>query len=194
MVHAPFALSLAAMVAAQGGTEFALVNPKSSIVAASRNRGAKEALGLIPDWVLFLDSDLSFPANALARLLAADKDIIGCNYVMRAPPHASLACPKGSARQEVSGVAEVDRLPTGVLLIRAAVFDQMNAPWFAHPLTEDGELLGEDYFFCDQARLCGFSIWMDTDLSLEIVHWGAMGFRWSPSGYETIEDAVRGAR
>jgi len=35
-----------------------------------------------------------------------------------------------------------------------------------------GEIVGEDYVFCDRAREAGFRIWCDAALSLEIAHLG----------------------
>ena len=69
LVHANFAIALAAMVARLDNTEIALINPKSSLVASSRNRGVKSALETTPDYILFLDSDMSFPQDTLDRLM-----------------------------------------------------------------------------------------------------------------------------
>ena len=35
-----------------------------------------------------------------------------------------------------------------------------------------GEILGEDYDFCDRARAAGFTVWCDTQLSFDIGHIG----------------------
>ena len=40
------------------------------------------------DEILWVDTDMQFPEDALLRLLAHDKDIVGCNYRTRTPPYA----------------------------------------------------------------------------------------------------------
>lgn len=189
LVHAHFAVSLAAMMVASKGVEFLLVNAKGSIAASARNRGVAKALeNPNIDSIMFLDSDMSFPPITLLRLIEADKPIVGCNYVMRGAPHHSCVRPKDNQSAVVSGITEVDRLPTGIMLIQRDVFAKLKRPWFQYPVTPDGEDIGtEDYYFCDRAREAGLSIWMDTDLSLEIVHWGDIGFKWIGDGYSTVE-------
>lgn len=189
MVHANFAVSLAAMVGFREGIRFTIANVKGTYHIMNRTHGAREAIKKNASHVLFIDSDMAFPQDALVRLLAADKDIIGTNYVQRAPPHRSLVVPKGNTAQEVSGVVEVDRLPTGFLLIKTEVFGKIEEPWFLTPWDiEAKDIQSEDYFFCDLACKHGFAIWMDVDLSLQMVHWGETGFRWSTNeqGYETV--------
>lgn len=189
MVHAKFAMSLAAMVGCINDIEIGLANPRSSIIATSRNLGVREALKLNPDYIMFIDSDMSFPKDSLYRLLAADKDIIGCNYLTRNPPHKSLARAKTS---QVSGIAEVDRLPTGMLLIKASVFNALKQPWFAHPIQENGDIGGEDYYFSDKAIEAGYKLFIDVPLSLQIVHWGEVGFAWATNeeGFVTVNDTI----
>src|SRR4051812_45016016 len=55
----------------------------SSNVAASRCDLAKLALERGADWLLWLDSDHTFPANTLARLLARGRSVVGANYRRR---------------------------------------------------------------------------------------------------------------
>ena len=73
------------------------------------------------------------------------------------------------------------------MLTRMSVFDRLAKPWFQMPVFGE-EVGGEDYFFCDAARAAGYKIWMDTDLSLMLAHWGEVGYRWADtdSGYVTV--------
>jgi hypothetical protein len=71
------------------------------------------------------------------------------------------------------GLVEMQRLPTGCLLIRMAVFERLTKPYFRFLVDEEaGTLLGEDYAFCDTARLLGYRLWADFSLSQEIGHIG----------------------
>jgi len=193
-----FAIALAAMVGSSR-VPISLINVQNAYVDLARNLGVRKALTQNADYVLFCDSDMSFPPDALHRLLAADKDIIGANYIRRAQPHTSLAKPMGNESAEVAGIVEVEQLPTGFVLIKRVVFESMPEPWFwlsmnGRSTTESLDhymngILGEDYHFCDKAREHGIRIWMDTELSLEVVHWGQMGFRWADNAdrYERVE-------
>lgn len=186
-VHVDFAKSLLELVT-HSDDHFVFINPRSSLVPVARNRGVTEALNNEVDYLLFLDSDMSFPAETAVRLMAAGKDIIGCNYLQRNPPHRSLAFPRGGGKKTHSGgVVEVDRIPTGVMLVRRKVFETLPRPWFFTPVRENGGILGEDYYFCDKAREAGFSVWMDCELSTQVVHWGEMGFRWNGTGCDLTE-------
>ena len=174
MVHADFALALAGLCNSTPPLETPIVNNKSSIVAAARNDGVRSARELGCDHLLFLDSDMTFPRTTLHRLLVHREPIVGATYVKRAPPFGLL----GSALDphpttDARGLTEMRRIPTGCLLIRMSVFDALTKPYFRYITDETGgEIVGEDYVFCDRAREAGFRIWCDAALSLEIAHLG----------------------
>jgi hypothetical protein len=185
-----FALALAGLVGTCtcSGVGIAMVNIQGVYLPVIRTSGVKKALDLGATHVLFVDSDMSFPVDGLHRLLRADRDIIGANYVRRQAPHDSLAKAKNGKDQDISGVVEVARLPTGFMLIKTDVFKCVPQPWFATPWNDDNEqITGEDYYFCDKARSHGLLIWMDADLSASIVHWGNVGYRWTGENCERVE-------
>lgn len=185
MVHANFAMSLASMTCATSNVPMILANPKGAYIHLSREYGVRQALKFDASHVMFIDTDISFPPNTLHRLLEADKDIVGCNYVRRTPPFEPLAAAKDRLVTMASGLFEVSRLPAGLILIKSKVFKKIPEPWFCTNWI-GSEVMGEDYFFCDLARENGFELWMDTNLSLEIVHWSELGLRWSENGYDLI--------
>lgn len=182
MVHMEFATSLVGL-ARKSECDIAISNPRTSMIELSRHIGVESALEDGADYILFLDSDMSFPDDTLNRLLAHDKDIVGCNYVQRHHPHKSMAY---VTEIKDEPLVEVTKIPTGVMLIKRKVFDGMSKPYFYHPV-KDGDIVGEDYDFCERARLHGFSVWMDVLLSLEVIHWGEMGFRWKGDGFACVE-------
>jgi len=179
MVHADFTLSLAGLCAAAYPLEIPIVNAKSSIVAEARNRCVELAREHRADALLFLDSDMVFPRDTLHRLLAWDRDIVGATYPKRVPPHEILGANLPDGRVESDGaLMEMRHLPTGCLLIRMTVFDALEQPSFRFRLDPDsGQIVGEDYDFCDRARNAGFGVWCDTKLSFEIGHIGQSVFR-----------------
>lgn len=172
-VHADFALSLSGLCLYMRGLDIVVVNPKSSIVAVARNNGVERAQKHQAGYLLFLDSDMTFPPNTLARLLGHGKDIVGALYTKRLPPYEILGTPLPGAKATENGLAEMQRIPTGCLLISMRVFDKLERPYFHFGINETTRnLLGEDYAFCDDARAAGFSIWADMNLSREIGHIG----------------------
>lgn len=174
MVHADFALALAGLCNSTPPLETPIVNNKSSIVAAARNDGVKRAREFGCDHILFLDSDMTFPRTTLHRLLVHREAIVGATYVKRVAPFSLLgSAVEAKPTVDGRGLTEMRRIPTGCLLIRLSVFDALTRPYFRYVTDEaGGEIVGEDYAFCDQARAAGFRIWCDANLSLEIAHLG----------------------
>ena len=125
--------------------------------------------------LLFVDSDMRFPEDTLDRLLAADVDIIAANYLQRTPPQWWTSRRQGEAIGSggCTGRQEVDSAGCGLMLIRLRVFDLLTRPWFATPY--DGQNhVGEDMYFCQQARQHGFAVWIDHDVSQHVRHQGTI--------------------
>ncbi len=134
---------------------------------------------------LFVDSDMSWPRDALHRLMDADKDIVGTNAVIRRSPYRSTVVKDGALIGKSSGLVSVDRVGAGLLLIKRHVFEVLPKPWFYNEwLPELEDVGGEDYYFCNKARSHGFSIWVDADI--EMIHWGEFGLRMSETGFEVV--------
>ncbi|MFM0151438.1 hypothetical protein [Paraburkholderia sediminicola] len=194
MVHADFAMCLAAL-AFSAKVPIAILNAKGSLVVTNRNTLVDEAARLDCEWLLFLDSDLLFPRDTIARLLAHGKDIVGATYCKRVPPYEVLGRTIDGGRLEAaSGLVEVSGLPTGCLLVRRSVFEHLSRPYFRTPAHEDGEvdgmpahIEGEDYYFCRVAREAGFSVWLDVDLTMQTGHIGQHVFA-IPTHEEVIAD------
>jgi hypothetical protein len=85
------------------------------------------------------------------------------------------------------GLVEVDYLGFGGVMIRRAVFERLEKPWFPirfRGVGPDGNDIwsGEDYGFCDKAREAGFALHVDAALSFRFGHLGQQQFRLSPRG------------
>jgi len=179
-VQTEFAMSLA-MLCMNPGAPVALVNSKSSLVPLGRNQCVGAAQAMKATHLLFLDTDMVFPADTLKRLMAHDKDIVGATYSKRAAPfHPLTITEDGKLEQITSGLCRVKLLPTGCMLIRLGIFDKLSAPYF-NLGTEGGQLLGEDYYFCEHARAAGFALWCDGDLSSQLGHAGQKIYRLNES-------------
>jgi hypothetical protein len=174
MVHADFALALAGLCHSSDALELVILSNKSSIVAEARNTGVAMAQAAGVEHLLFVDSDMTFPRDALHRLLAHRLEVVGATYAKRVPPYQAL----GTALQPqpadaAPGLIEMARLPTGCLLIRMDVFDRLSTPYFHFGIEGTGRhIIGEDYVFCDRVRDAGLRIWCDAALSRELGHIG----------------------
>lgn len=196
MVHADFAMSLAAL-AFTARVPIAILNAKGSLVVTNRNTLVEQAAQLDCEWLLFLDSDLLFPRDTIAQLLAHGKDIVGATYCKRVAPFEVLGRTiDGEPLEAATGLVKVGGLPTGCLLVRRSVFERLREPYFRTPAHEAGEIEGlpahiegEDYYFCRVAREAGFSVWLDVDLTMKIGHIGQQIFA-IPTHEEVIDDAA----
>jgi hypothetical protein len=115
---------------------------------------------------LFVDSDMTFPANALKALLGDDKDIVGVQYRMRTEPFLINAWVKeeNEIRQlekayADEGTHKVAAVGMGLTLVRREVFAALGAEAFSFK-----EFTGEDIEFCMKAGRKGFETWLNCEL------------------------------
>ena len=180
-VHTDFAMGLA-MLCMNPGAPVCLLNSRSSLVPLGRNQCVGAAEIVKATHLLFLDTDMVFPPDTLVRLLKHDKDIVGASYARRVPPFHPLTVDEAGEHKHItSGLQRVRLLPTGCMLLRMNVFQKLSKPYF-NLATEGDQLRGEDYFFCQQARMRGFDIWCDGDLSVQLGHIGQKINRISTDG------------
>lgn len=164
---------------AKSDLEVVVLNCRTSLITNSRYQLVKEALKLECGKVFFVDSDLTFPADCLRRLLSWDKPIVGATYVRRREPYGILGYGIEDIPLGATGLWRMARLPAGMLLVDSTVFDRVSKPWFIDEWKpETGEFESEDYVFCDRARVAGYDIFCDLDLSRDLGHLGQQVFTW----------------
>jgi hypothetical protein len=156
-------------------------------VHSARNQLSQMAVESGADYVLWLDSDMRFPKETLARLLMHKQDIVGINYSTRGVPPSFVAIKsiKPRARLETrpdsTGLETVDAIGFGGVLVRTAILAQLlessKTPIFWFSINEDGGMVGEDVYFCILAREAGYEIHVDHDLSQECAHIGQFEYR-----------------
>lgn len=145
---------------------------RGSYIGHNREKLAECALANGCDYVLWLDADHEFPHQTLVRLLSHDKDIVAANYPRRSnsallqPVASRNSVPVWSGRNSGSGeeLEAVDFTGMGLCLIRRAVFEHIERPWFEDYRT------GEDVEFFAKARAAGFDVWIDHPLSKRVGH------------------------
>jgi glycosyltransferase involved in cell wall biosynthesis len=185
-VKADFALSLAMMVAATRTVQFAFNHSKATWVAHARNLIVEGAIEIGAEWLLFLDSDMTFPRETLARLMSWNKDIVCGSYVKKKPPYSvvgSLLAKPGdnvNKPKEVAanGLYEMEGVGLGICLIKMSVFKALPKPWFHYEYTPgSNNMSGEDLLWCAEARKAGYKIHLDAALSMHVGHIGNFIFR-----------------
>lgn len=151
-----------------------------SLTYTARDTLAQAALDMGSDYVLWIDSDMVFPADSLERLLAHDKDMVTALYFKRRGDHAPVIY---SGMDENGGVLTCSDYPRdgslfkvwgcgfGMVLMKTEVIrrtvKETNGLAF-HPFTN----MTEDLSFCYRWNQAGGEIWCDGSLKL-----GHMGER-----------------
>lgn len=153
----------------------------SSIIPHSRYNLAKKSLAQGATHLLYIDSDMMFPAETLTRMLRHDKDIVGINAMSRRPPYNTTAWAAPGkpivTAQESTGLERAWRTGFALVLLKASVFERLAPPYFGISyVPETDEFRGEDYYFFDGARDAGLELWIDQDLSKEVQHFGSWAF------------------
>lgn len=133
------------------------------------------------DYLFCVDSDMVLPKDALAKLIAADKDVVSGLYIQRKPGHHILEiyedAPNGGTRNAKwenlrgKGLVEVAGCGFGCVLVKGDVLRKMPYPHFVYKSALDhAYTFSEDVYFCLEARKHGFKIWADTSLLCEHIH------------------------
>ena len=135
-IHARTATALMSLcaAAAQSGIALMTLTLEGSMVTKNRNDCVDIALKNECDFVLWIDSDMIFPPDALMRLMSHGKDIVGATYCKRVPPYETLGRllgPKPTDEEFAKGgLREAELLPGGIMLIRTDVFKKIPRLWY----------------------------------------------------------------
>lgn len=186
-----------------------LFTRNESLITRGRDTSATRFLATDFDYLMFIDADIEFSADDVAKLWNLQADICAGLYPMKnieSPLMAWRDQGKGMELLPVTeeGLMEVNLVGTGFLMIHRRVFEKLQelhpdweyvegrmgdnggpgACWgfFQDPLEiVDGSRvhLSEDYFFCRRAIEAGFKIIADTSIKLK--HWGLYGFTGRPA-------------
>lgn len=148
---------------------------KHVLVSDLRNDVVRIALGTGCSHILFLDADMTWPADVLDKMLAHhDRGIVSGTYHLKAWPHWAVALKSPTVNTttwnvdyiyaEPKGTALVasDLLGMGCTIIPTAVCAAMPAPWFEYQTKSDGTYaVTEDVYFCQKAKALGVPLFVD---------------------------------
>jgi hypothetical protein len=155
---------------------------QGSILTKSRREAVLEARKLEADYLLFIDSDQTFPRTILHSSIARDVDVLAANVATKQIPAQPTARNKGATSKDwitvytdpsSTGLEKVDRIGTGVFMISKKVIDALPNDAFDMRYREDVDAVqGEDWSMCEAIEKLGFPIYIDHDLSKKIGHVG----------------------
>lgn len=167
--------------------EFGVTMVKGTYVHNARQQLLEMALKRGVTHVLWIDTDMKFPRDSLLRLLERDLPVVGINYCHRGLPyefvaikHVGLGADQKSEKlitaKHSTGVEEVEALGFGMVLMRTDILTCLPSldvtPWFGFDFIGGRKQVGEDVRFCKFLTDAGHKIYVDHDLSKEIVHIG----------------------
>lgn len=180
----------------QQGIETEVFYNMSTLISHQREGLVLNAQKYGATHVLWLDSDMIFPADAAERLLKHQKKIVAANYMTRRPPHFSV-CLQHELTEDLDlfnldnymevdctkpvnhELIEVKLIGMGCMLVDAEVYANIPRPWFEIKCFPGQNVyIGEDARFCHSAGQAGYKILVDDGLSREIKHIGlfAVGY------------------
>lgn len=167
-----FAQSLASLQKPEN-CECTLAMRSGSLIYTSRNGLATQAVEMEADYVFWMDSDMTFPQDALVRMLATmqenDLDILSGIYFRRVKPFTPTLFDKLDIDGEACEWSEFKEIPAELFEIGGCGFGcvLMKTDVFFDVQTKFGNMFaplgnnGEDLAFCWRARQCGYRIWCD---------------------------------
>ena len=152
----------------------------------ARNQIVAEFLATDSTDLLFVDADVGFGFEALARIVGAERPVVAGLYRKKTDTKVdfNLRLPAAVHNCEADGLLEVQGLATGFLRINRAVFDAMKPStmeygngheggkkWhnYFRTLYEDGKFWGEDFQFCRDVQTAGFKLHAIPDLTMHHV-------------------------
>lgn len=172
MVSADFAHSLAVATSMPlDGASIMLTVQKGSLIYESRNELAKKAIQLGCDYMMWFDSDMTFPADTIVRMynhMKEGKQFVSGVYYRRVRPYTPVLFNELNAKEAKwtdyndypkDKPFKIGGCGFGCVMVDSEILFSIagkNQSWFS-PF--DG--LGEDLAFCQRARDCGYELWCD---------------------------------
>lgn len=152
-----------------------------SEVAMQRQQLVDQILETDATHILWLDSDMKFPADTLDILLSSDKYIVAGNYSTRVKPHRPVAFKNANNLDKRvflgNGLEKVYAVGSGMMLVKRSVYENIPKPYYSIEWQENfTNLVGEDVYFCDKAGKHDYDVFIDHDLSKRIAHVGTKAY------------------
>lgn len=159
--------------------------PSCSHPAMGRNQLAQEFLDSDCERLVFLDSDVTCDVGSILKIARHPVDFVGGAYrfKMKVEQYPVTLMKKDELWANEHGLLEVETLPGGFLSLSRNVFQKLKDAFpnrsyehfgkvcnafFQMPFV-NGQLCGEDSYFCLEWRQIGGQVFLDPELTL--THW-----------------------
>lgn len=140
-----------------------------SLVYDARDKIAMDALAAGVDYVMWLDSDITYPANIIHKLMGCNKDMVTGIYHKRTAPYTPCVYKLVEDKLQPyldypeDKLFNVEAAGFGCMLMKVkvikAVYDKYGGCFF--PVNGVG---GEDLSFIRRAKECGIEVWCDSSV------------------------------
>lgn len=170
----------AASLATLKGKDDAVVSMElSSLIYDARNHFASNAVSGDFDYVMWFDSDMTFPPDTLQRMIKHmedGKDIVSGLYFRRRPPYSPVLFKRLSEEVLENGkkfedyddypkdsLFKVDGFGFGCVMLKVDMLIDMGLECSQGWFTPFGGF-GEDLSFCIRAKQLGYELWCDSSI------------------------------
>lgn len=149
----------------------------------ARNHIVDEFLKTDIEWLFWIDTDVGFQRDILARLHGAGKDIVCAMYLctkdcepdglggfaMEVGPsvyrwHDDRVFSASDLMEKPKGLHQVDAMAGGCALVNRKVYEKLGPEPYNKINLGGNAWLSEDIAFCSRANDAGFEIWCDTSI------------------------------
>jgi hypothetical protein len=185
LLHSAHALCLTEIVKlnTMNGLDTQVIMDAITILLTQRERLATFGRETGAEYLLWLDSDIVAPASTALRLLAHQEPVVAANYIRRQLPAKGVAYETIGDWEDplpfeaTDHLMPVEGVGMGCMLMRADIFDSIPKPWFEFGWSpESNDHLGEDMILCQKMAQAGYTVKIDTNLSMELRHLGTWAF------------------
>lgn len=184
MVHEGFANSLAKMCLNPANKIVGIISTSNPRQEVARNHAIAEFLAGPAEWLMWIDTDMTFDIDSVQRLLATAKRekadaVTGLGFILKRAENAVI--PNGYMwDQELAQFREIEQYPSGkaipvdgtgagFVLVHRKVFEAFRAQygdtwhqtWLHHP-SNDGPMGHDLAFFFEVTQNLGFKLVWDT--------------------------------
>lgn len=154
------------------GNELSFEFIKGYDCARARNDIVKRAQEGGFDYIFMVDSDMIIPRDALEKMLEYPTEIC-LGLCPRKNTKEGKTCIYKLGQTDYVDAYTYNDLPQEIrvlvhgggmacALIKVEIFEHLVYPWFKYVTYDNGAELSEDLYFCSQAKVNGYNIFVDT--------------------------------
>lgn len=167
---------------------------QASCLSQARQSALTKAIqGNFTHW-LSLDDDMMFPADIIDKMIVHDVPVVTANYRRKNAKQVRGVCMDLDGNEINStgkrGLQKIGWMGGGMFLADIEKIKHIPAPHFEVIwCPERQDYFDQDNYFSAKLRNYGCEMWLDHDLSQEIIHVGDYHFSW-PQELKLVKDAA----